>query len=122
MSLKGLEPDTDYALPVKFGDKIIATAKRIDRQTIQYTFTKDIEEMKYARVYIINSAQENKDVVQNSGNQTFKINVGEKQKPRKILMLILVNYTMLKLVRMLMVRVNLQNLTLRLVSLLKYFI
>ncbi|MDU7114762.1 MAG: Ig-like domain-containing protein, partial [Peptoniphilus harei] len=83
MSLKGLEPDTDYALPVKFGDKIIATAKRIDRQTIQYTFTKDIEEMKYARVYIINSAQENKDVVQNSGDQTFKINVGEKAKAEK---------------------------------------
>ena len=83
MSLKGLEPDTDYALPVKFGDKIIATAKRIDRQTIQYTFTKDIEEMKYARVYIINSAQENKDVVQNSGKQTFKINVGEKAKAEK---------------------------------------
>ncbi|MDU5100016.1 MAG: Ig-like domain-containing protein, partial [Peptoniphilus grossensis] len=83
MSLKGLEPDTDYALPVKFGDKIIATAKRIDRQTIQYTFTKDIEEMKYARVYIINSAQENKDVVQNSGDQTFKINVGEKSKAEK---------------------------------------
>ena len=83
MSLKGLEPDTDYALPVKFGDKIIATAKRIDRQTIQYTFTKDIEDLKYARVYIINSAQENKDVVQNSGNQTFKINVGEKAKAEK---------------------------------------
>ena len=80
MSLKGLEPDTDYALPVKFGDKIIATAKRIDRQTIQYTFTKDIEGLKYARVYIINSAQENKEVVRNSGNQTFKINVGEKAK------------------------------------------
>ncbi|MDU6792039.1 MAG: Ig-like domain-containing protein, partial [Anaerococcus sp.] len=80
MSLKGLEPDTDYALPVKFGDKTIATAKRIDRQTIQYTFTKDIEDLKYARVYIINSAQENKNVVQNSGNQTFKINVGEKAK------------------------------------------
>ena len=83
MSLKGLEPDTDYALPVKFGDKIIATAKRIDRQTIQYTFTKDIKDLKYARVYIINSAQENKDVVQNSGNQTFKINVGEKAKAEK---------------------------------------
>ncbi|MBS4881608.1 MAG: fibrinogen-binding adhesin SdrG C-terminal domain-containing protein [Peptoniphilus harei] len=83
MSLKGLEPDTDYALPVKFGDKIIANAKRIDRQTIQYTFTKDIEDLKYARVYIINSAQENKDVVQNSGNQTFKINVGEKAKAEK---------------------------------------
>lgn len=83
MSLKGLEPDTDYALPVKFGDKIIATAKRIDRQTIQYTFTKDIEDLKYARVYIINSAQENKDVVQNSGKQTFKINVGEKAKDEK---------------------------------------
>lgn len=83
MSLKGLEPDTDYALPVKFGDKTIATAKRIDRQTIQYTFTKDIEDLKYARVYIINSAQENKDVVQNSGNQTFKINVGEKAKDKK---------------------------------------
>ena len=83
MSLKGLEPDTDYALPVKFGDKTIATAKRIDRQTIQYTFTKDIEDLKYARVYIINSAQENKDVVQNSGNQTFKINVGEKTKDKK---------------------------------------
>ena len=40
----------------------------------------------------------------------------------KILMLILVSYTMLKLVKMLMVGVNLQNLTLRLVSLLKYFI
>ena len=60
MSLKGLEPDTDYAVPVKFGDKIIANAKRIDRQTIQYTFTKDIEDLEYARVYIINSAQENK--------------------------------------------------------------
>ncbi|MDU6064687.1 MAG: Ig-like domain-containing protein, partial [Anaerococcus sp.] len=83
MSLKGLEPDTDYAVPVKFGDKIIATAKRIDRQTIQYTFTKDIEDLKYARVYIINAAQENKDVVQNSGNQTFKINVGEKAKAEK---------------------------------------
>ncbi len=40
MSLKGLEPDTDYALPVKFGDKIIANAKRIDRQTIQLYFYK----------------------------------------------------------------------------------
>ncbi len=48
-----------------------------------YTFTKDIEDLKYARVYIINSAQENKDVVQNSGNQTFKINVGEKAKAEK---------------------------------------
>lgn len=83
MSLKGLEPDTDYAVPVKFGDKIIANAKRIDRQTIQYTFTKDIEDLKYARVYIINSAQENKDVVRNSGDQTFKINVGEKAKAEK---------------------------------------
>ncbi|MDU2830563.1 MAG: Ig-like domain-containing protein, partial [Anaerococcus sp.] len=83
MSLKGLEPDTDYAVPVKFGDKIIANAKRIDRQTIQYTFTKVIEDLKYARVYIINSAQENKDVVRNSGDQTFKINVGEKAKAEK---------------------------------------
>ncbi|MDU4018197.1 MAG: Ig-like domain-containing protein, partial [Finegoldia magna] len=83
MSLKGLEPDTDYAVPVKFGDKIIANAKRIDRQTIQYTFTKDIEDLKYARVYIINAAQENKDVVRNSGDQTFKINVGEKAKAEK---------------------------------------
>ena len=78
MSLKGLEPDTDYALPVKFGDKIIATAKRIDRQTIQYTFTKEINDLKYARVYIINSAQENREKVQETSDQTFKINVGEK--------------------------------------------
>ena len=78
MSLKGLEPDTDYALPVKFGDKTIATAKRIDRQTIQYTFTKEINDLKYARVYIINSAQENREKVQETSDQTFKINVGEK--------------------------------------------
>ncbi|EGS30226.1 C-terminal domain protein of bacterial fibrinogen-binding adhesin [Peptoniphilus sp. oral taxon 375 str. F0436] len=80
MSLKGIEPDTDYALPVKFGDKIIANAKRIDKQTIQYTFTKEINDLKYARVYIINSAQENREKVQETSDQTFKINIGEKAK------------------------------------------
>ena len=78
MSLKGIEPDTDYALPIEVDGKKIATGKRIDRQTIQYTFTKEINGLKYARVYIINSAQENRDKVRESSDQTFKINVGEK--------------------------------------------
>lgn len=80
MSLKGIEPDTDCALSVKLGDKTIANVKRINKQTIQYTFTKEINDLKYARVYIINSAQENGEKVQEASDQTFKINIGEKAK------------------------------------------
>ena len=83
MSLKGLEPDTDYALPIVVGGKEIATGKRIDRQTIQYTFTKEINDMRNARVYIVNSAQENREKVQNTSEQTFKVNVGKKAADEK---------------------------------------
>ncbi len=75
-SLKGIEPDTENADPIKINDKIVADGKRLSRHQIRYTFNDNITSLDEIRVAVQYGGYDVKETVQNSKTQTFTVSVG----------------------------------------------
>lgn len=86
LKIQGIEPYTTEADPLVVGDKTIATGERLDNQTIKYTFTNEINDIRNVRVSIKGYAYVNKAVVPNSKEETFSVALGDKkdEKPIKV--------------------------------------
>ncbi|MBS5942497.1 MAG: hypothetical protein KIB07_04145, partial [Finegoldia magna] len=76
-TLKGIEPDKNYAEPIKIGEKTIAVGKRIDRHHIRYTFTEDINGLDDIQVNVQYGGYDDKEKIKYSSNQKFEIGVGD---------------------------------------------
>ncbi|MDU3212382.1 Ig-like domain-containing protein, partial [Anaerococcus sp.] len=77
-SLKGIEPDTDFADPII--DKngvVIAEGKRTDRNHIVYTFTENIHDVEEISGEIKSHGYDVKEKIKNTQDQTFEISVGD---------------------------------------------
>ncbi|QQE46503.1 Ig-like domain-containing protein [Peptoniphilus harei] len=84
MSLKGIEPDTEEAVDIKIDGKVIAKGKRINRQTIVYTFTDEINDLRRVKLSLKGFAFDNKDLIRDSKDQDFSINVGKNSYTKKL--------------------------------------
>ena len=84
MSLKGIEPDTEEAVDIKIDGKVIAKGKRINRQTIEYTFTDEINHLRRVKLSLKGFAFDNKDLIRDSKDQDFSINVGKNSDTKKL--------------------------------------
>ena len=78
-TLKGIEPDTESADPIKIGEKTIAVGKRIDRHHIRYTFTEDIDDLDDIKVNVQYGGYDDKEKIKYSSDQKFEIGVGDKK-------------------------------------------
>ncbi|MDU1579115.1 Ig-like domain-containing protein, partial [Finegoldia magna] len=76
-TLKGIEPDTNYAEPIKIGETTIAVGKRIDRHHIRYTFTEDIDGLDDIQVNVQYGGYDDKEKIKYSSDQKFEIGVGD---------------------------------------------
>lgn len=84
LKIQGIEPYTTKADPLVVGDKTIATGERLDNQTIKYTFTDEINDIRNVRVSIKGYAYVNKDKVPNSKDETFSVALGDKKDEKTI--------------------------------------
>lgn len=84
MSLKGIEPDTEEAVDIEIDGKVIAKGKRIDRQTIVYTFTDEINDRRRVKLSLKGFAFDNKDLIRDSKDQDFSIKVGNNSDTKKL--------------------------------------
>lgn len=75
-TLKGIEPDTEFADPIKINDKIVADGKRLSKQQIRYTFNENINGLDEIRVSVQYGGYDVKEKVQNSKTQEFTVSVG----------------------------------------------
>jgi len=78
-SLKGIEPDTDFADPIiDENGVVIAEGKRTDRNHIVYTFTENIRGGEEISGKINSHGYDVKEKIKNTQDQTFEISVGDK--------------------------------------------
>ncbi|MDU1829376.1 Ig-like domain-containing protein, partial [Anaerococcus sp.] len=78
-SLKGIEPDTDFADPIiDENGVVIAEGKRTDRNHIVYTFTENIHDVEEISGNINSHGYDVKEKIKNTQDQTFEISVGDK--------------------------------------------
>ncbi|MCY3060794.1 MucBP domain-containing protein [Aerococcus urinae] len=76
-SLKGIEPESNQVPDIVSEDAVIAKGRKEGNKII-YTFTKAINDRPRAFAVFALTGFDNKKVIKNSSNQTFKIQAGDK--------------------------------------------